>query len=52
MKRSGHISQILTMTVEETKARSINKSTLWYQKKMLKEGKVIKVYDKVKVKVE
>ena len=33
-------------------AKKINKSTLWYQKKMLKEGKVIKVYDKVRVKME
>lgn len=44
--------KILTMTPEERKATNINKSTLWYQKKMLKEGKVTKVYDKVRVKIK
>ena len=39
------------MTPEERKAKKINKSTLWYQKKMLKEGKAIKVYDKVRAKI-
>lgn len=49
---SGLKEKILTMTPEERKAKDINKSTLWYQKKMLKEGKAIKVYDKVRVKIE
>ncbi|MEM0143192.1 MAG: CRISPR-associated endonuclease Cas1 [Candidatus Parvarchaeum sp.] len=44
-------NKILTMTPEEIKAKNINKSTLWYQKKMLKDGKTIKVYDKVRVKI-
>ncbi|MEM3845762.1 MAG: CRISPR-associated endonuclease Cas1 [Candidatus Parvarchaeota archaeon] len=43
--------KILSMTPEERKAKKINKSTLWYQKKMLNEGKAIKVYDKVRVKI-
>jgi hypothetical protein len=30
----------------------INKSTLWYQKKKIKEGKSIKIYNKTRVKVE
>ena len=34
------------------KAKNINKSILWYQMKMLKEGKAIMVYDEVKVKME
>ncbi|MEM3811644.1 MAG: CRISPR-associated endonuclease Cas1 [Thermoplasmata archaeon] len=40
--------KILAMTLEERKAKMINKSTLWYQKKMLNQGKVMKVYDKVR----
>lgn len=44
--------RILTMTPEERKAKKINKSTLWYQKKMLNQGKALKVYDKVRVKIE
>ncbi|MEM3431654.1 MAG: CRISPR-associated endonuclease Cas1 [Candidatus Micrarchaeia archaeon] len=42
--------KILAMTPEERKAKHINKSTLWYQKKMLKEGKAIKVYVKTREK--
>jgi hypothetical protein len=44
--------RILTMTIEERKARNINKSTLWYQKKMLNQGSALKVYNKARVKVE
>ena len=44
--------KILAMTPEERKPKKINKSTLWYQKKMLKEGEAITVYDKVRVKIE
>ncbi|MEM3573948.1 MAG: hypothetical protein QXJ62_06975 [Nitrososphaeria archaeon] len=43
--------RILSMTSMERKAKKINKSTLWYQKKMLNQGKAIKVYDKVRVKI-
>ncbi|MEM3830155.1 MAG: hypothetical protein QXP36_13220 [Conexivisphaerales archaeon] len=44
--------KILAMTPEERKAKKINKSTLWYEKKMLNQGKAIKIYNKVKVKIE
>ncbi|ADD08202.1 CRISPR-associated endonuclease Cas1 [Candidatus Aciduliprofundum boonei] len=44
--------KILKMTPEERKARGINKSTLWYQKKKLAQGKSIKVYGKVKSKLK
>ena len=30
----------------------INKSTLWYQQKKIKEGKEIRVYNKTRVKIE
>jgi len=30
----------------------INKSTLWYQQKRIKEGKTIKMYRKTRVRVE
>lgn len=36
--------RILSMTPSERKRLGINKSTLWYQKKKLAEGKKIKVY--------
>ena len=37
---------------EKQKALRINKSTLWYQQKKIKEGNIIKVYGKTKVKIE
>ena len=39
--------QILTMSTQERKRLGINKSTLWYQKKKLTEGKKINLYAKV-----
>jgi CRISPR-associated protein Cas1 len=39
--------RILDMMPEERKKLGINKSTLWYQRKNLAEGKKIKVYNKV-----
>ena len=44
--------KILTMTNEERKRFGINKSTLWYMKNNLKEGKTISVYDKVLSKIQ
>ena len=35
------------MTPEERKRLGINKSTLFYMKKNLQDGKSIKIYDKV-----
>jgi hypothetical protein len=37
---------------ENRKRLSINKSTLWYIQKHIKEIKKIKIYDKVRTKVE
>ena len=39
------------MTPEERKRLGINKSTLFYMKKNLQEGKSIKIYDKVLTKL-
>jgi CRISPR-associated protein Cas1 len=39
--------RILEITPEERKKLGINKSTLWYMQKHVKEGKKIKVYDKI-----
>ncbi|MGH9878117.1 MAG: CRISPR-associated endonuclease Cas1 [Nitrososphaerales archaeon] len=39
--------KIMDMTGEERKKLRINKSTLWYQRKNIAEGKRIKVYDKL-----
>ena len=46
------IAKILTLTTEERKAKGINKSTLWYQQKKIKEGKTIRVYNKIRGKIE
>ncbi|MEM3192508.1 MAG: hypothetical protein QW292_10580 [Candidatus Parvarchaeota archaeon] len=43
--------RILTMILKEIKPKKINKSTLWYEKKMLNQGKTTKIYDRVRVKV-
>ncbi len=43
--------KIKSITTNERKKLKINKSTLWYQQKKIKEGKTIKVYDKTKVKI-
>ena len=43
--------RILGITNEERKVLGINKSTLWYMKNNLKEGKTIDIYDKVLAKI-
>ena len=43
--------KILSMTTEERKRLGINKSTLWYIKKNLSEGKTSKIYDKILLKI-
>ena len=45
-------NKIMSIDPEKRKALKINKSTLWYQQKKIKEGKEIKVYNKTKVKIE
>jgi len=42
----------LKLDREKRKELKINKSTLWYQQKKIKEGKSIKIYNKTKVKIE
>jgi len=43
--------RILSISPEERKKLGINKSTLWYQKKHIREGKRIKIYQKVNSKL-
>ncbi|MCL4325841.1 MAG: CRISPR-associated endonuclease Cas1 [Candidatus Thermoplasmatota archaeon] len=45
-------NKIMSIDPEKRKALKINKSTLWYQKKKIKEGKTIKMYNKTKVRIE
>ena len=40
--------KILSITPAERKRLNINKSTLWYRQKAIKEGKRIKLYEKIK----
>jgi len=44
--------KIMSINPEKRKELKINKSTLWYQQKKIKEGKTIKVYNKTKIKIE
>ena len=51
IKRNDEIEQrerILSITPEERRRLKINKSTLWYQQKNIREGKRIKLYEKTK----
>jgi hypothetical protein len=43
--------RILAITSTERKTRGINKSTLWYQKMKVDDGKKIKLYHKVLTKL-
>jgi CRISPR-associated protein Cas1 len=43
--------KIMSIDPEKRKELKINKSTLWYQQKKIKEGKTINVYNKTKVKI-
>jgi CRISPR-associated protein Cas1 len=44
--------RIMSIDPEKRKELKINKSMLWYQQKNIKEGKIIKVYNKTKMKIE
>ena len=44
-------NKIMSIDPEKRKALKINKSTLWYEQKKIKEGNVIKVYGKTKAKI-
>jgi len=43
--------KIMSIDPEKRKELEINKSTLWYQQKKIKEGKSIKIYNKTKVRI-
>ena len=45
------LSKIISIDPEKRKELGINKSTLWYQQKKIKEDKSIKMYNKTKVKI-
>jgi CRISPR-associated protein Cas1 len=45
-------NQIMSIDPEKRKGLKINKSTLWYQQKKVKDRKTIRVYNKTKVKIE
>jgi CRISPR-associated protein Cas1 len=54
IKREDRIElrdRIASLTAEDRKKLGINKSTLWYMQKKIKEGKIIKVYGKVMNKI-
>ena len=44
--------KVLNMIPKERKQLGINKSTLWYIKKNLSEGKVPKIYEKILLKIK
>lgn len=44
--------KILNMTPKERKQLVVNKSTLWYIKKNLSEGKIPKIYEKIILKIK
>ena len=44
--------KVLKMTAKERERLGINKSTLWYIKKNLSEGKTPKIYEKVLLKIQ
>ena len=43
--------KVLSMTSDERKRLGINKSTLWYIKKNLSDGKTPKIYEKILLKI-
>ena len=45
-------NKIVNMTTEQRKQLGINKSTLWYVKKSLLEGKTPKIYEKILLKIQ
>ena len=44
--------KIMSIDPEKRKELKINRSTLWYQQKKIKEGKTLKVYNKTKMKIK
>jgi CRISPR-associated protein Cas1 len=55
IKRNDDIemrNKIMSIDSEKRKGLKINKSTLWYQQRKIKEGKTLHGYSKTKVKIE
>jgi CRISPR-associated protein Cas1 len=48
---SQFMDKIMSIDPDKRKKLKINRTTLWYQQKKIKEGKTIKVYNKTKVKI-
>jgi len=44
--------KIMSIDPEKRKELKINRSTLWYQQKKIKEGKTIKIYNKTEMKIK
>ena len=44
--------KIVSIEPDKRKELKINKSTLWYQQKKIKEGKTLKIYNKTKAKIK
>ncbi|MFP3300726.1 MAG: CRISPR-associated endonuclease Cas1 [Thermoplasmatales archaeon] len=44
--------KIMSIDPEKRKELKINRSTLWYQQKKIKEGKIIKIYNKTEMKIK
>jgi len=44
--------RIMSIDPEKRKELKLNKSTLWYQQKKIKEEGTIKLYNKIKVRIE
>lgn len=54
MERNDNIemrNKIVSIDPEKRKELKINKSTLWYQQRKVKEGKTLKVYNKTRVRM-
>ncbi len=49
---TGVRSKVLSLTPQDRKRLGINKSTLWYMQKHIKEGKKVKIYDKIVNKLD
>ena len=55
IKREDNIdirNKVLNLTPEDRKRLGINKSTLWYIQRHIKEGKRINIYEKVVSKIK
>jgi len=45
-------NKIISVNPERRKEFKINRSTLWYQQKKIKEGKALEVYNKTRLRIE